>query len=114
MSKPKLNDPDVEQTTTIPIIETQCTSCSKYPLKNFKINFEELEILKVFEEWGYHITTNDKYLVIFDSEKQFIIDKEQKQYFVSNWNNEHDRYKITFKEHYWLNKLFEIWRWFDA
>lgn len=73
----------------------------------------EQEVLKVFEEWGYHITTNDKYLVIFDSEKQFIIDKEQKQYFVSNWNNEHDRYKITLQEHQLLHRLFAIWGWLD-
>lgn len=73
---------------------------------------QEQAILKKFEELGYHITTNDKYLVIFDSEKQFIIDKVQKQYFVSNWYNEHNRYCISLQEHQLLHKLFEIWGWF--
>lgn len=74
---------------------------------------EEQKIFKEFEELGYHIITNDKYLVIFDSNKQFIIDKTQQEYFVSNWSNDHDRYRITLQEHQQLHRLFELWGWFD-
>lgn len=74
---------------------------------------EEQKIFKEFEELGYNITTNDKYLVIFDSNKQFIIDKTYKEYFVSNWSNEHNRYRINLQEHQLLHKLFELWGWFD-
>ena len=42
MNNPKLNQSDVKTITTKPIIETQCTSCSKYPLKNHTIYFKEV------------------------------------------------------------------------
>ena len=66
MSKPKLNQPDVEPiTTNMPYdLETQFIIASKYPRKKFeKVGDEfigipaptEQEIFKEFEELGYHI-----------------------------------------------------------
>ena len=74
MNKPKLNQPDVEQSTTfnneidnIPFgktysIETQEISCSKYPLKNYKLNqpIDYLQELKKDVSTREHLTPFQK------------------------------------------------------
>lgn len=120
MNNPKLNQPDVETTTTKPIIETQCTSCSKYPLKNYKINFKKQEeLLKEFEDLGYILrVNNDNTIILHIKEKNEVLriykkDKSYSKYFVC-WNSKDKMpVNLTLNEHQLLTKLFIALRWID-
>lgn len=107
MNKPKLNDPDVETTTTKPIIETQCTSCSKYPLKNYKINFKEQEEQKIIQEakrLGYEYKNTIDYIKLTKGFRTILIDKEDIDY--TAYDNEYnDNIYINVQEHLLITKI---------
>lgn len=107
MNKPKLNDLDVETTTTKPIIETQCTSCSKYPLKNYKINFKEQEEQKIIQEaneLGYEYLKNDFYIDLTRGTKRITIDIQELDYSCFDTELNVDL-SINCEEHLLLTKI---------
>lgn len=105
MNNPKLNQSDVETSTTKPIIETQCTSCSKYPLKNYTIVFKERDILKKFEKSGWKYTRKPNNKILFEKYNQ---DYALNDFILINMNLKiYSGTFIDLKTHQLLTKLFE-------
>lgn len=125
--KNKLNDPDVETTTTINIFKEgfpPTIVSDKYPVKNHSIKLtsiiSEQEVLKEFEKLGYKnkihpLHSHMVYLMCDDEDPDLIltiyINKESRVYWKSYTGNEFGSF--TLQEHLLLHKLFEIWGWFD-
>lgn len=82
---------------------------------------EEQKEQKIFKElWkiGYsvHYSEDNQYLIDFyNIEEMSVIkvDKKNKRYIKVDSVYYTSFVPITSEEHYWLNKLFKIWRWFD-
>ena len=116
MSKPKLNEPDVEITTTT--IGESITINHTIPSKQFEDIFVTSttigeiyptleEVKKEWEEKGYSwIETKDEILLI-SNKKQIFIDKRDKMYSCSGWSTNF----ITFQEHQLLTKTFKALGW---
>ena len=125
--KNKLNQPDVETTTTNINLETQTIIASNYPRKTFKPVADKIvgvpatteeEIFKEFFKIGFSVnySEDNKYLVdLINTEEMSIIkiDKKGKRYIKVNSVNYSEFVPISFEEHQLLHKLFKIWGWFD-
>lgn len=117
MSKPKLNQPDVEKTTTIPTINVfeqgmpPTIVSDKYPRKNYNLRkSQEQEVLKEFEEnYVYDLYEDKIVLCNKTSSQKIVINKNWKLIMSTYYKN--NPAPLSFNDIKNISKFLEVKGW---